>query len=306
MTLASDVSWIAADWGTTNLRIWALDVDNRTLCQRSSDKGMGSLAPDEFEAALLDLAEDCLNPDRTTAVIVCGMAGSRQGWREAPYRTTPCAPPGIEDATAVGTTDPRLDVSILPGIKQVSPADVMRGEETQIAGFLAGRPGFSGVLCLPGTHSKWVTLKDGVISNFRTFMSGEVYALLREKSVLRHGLSEGSLDGDAFSTAVQEMKAHPERFTAELFGIRASGLVAGLSAEAAGGRLSGLVIGAELAAAASLFDLDRVALLGSHGIASAYADALNVLGHQAELLDADTLTLKGLNLAYQTHLKETT
>ncbi|QDG75858.1 2-dehydro-3-deoxygalactonokinase [Labrenzia sp. PHM005] len=304
MTSNADIAWIAADWGTTNLRIWALGADDCPIVHRSSEKGMGALTPDQFEAALLELVEDCLTAGRTTPIIVCGMAGSRQGWSEAPYKTAPCPPPGIHDATTVATDDPRLDVRILPGIKQMSPADVMRGEETQIAGFLASRPNFEGLLCLPGTHTKWAALESGVITRFRTSMTGEVYALLRKQSVLRHGLSTEALDETAFTEAVLEMAQHPERLTGELFGIRASGLVDNLSPQAASGRLSGLLIGAELAAMAPIFDLRQTAILGSDTIAKAYATALTALEHKSDPLDADTLTLTGLTLAYKTHLKE--
>ncbi|PVB61800.1 2-dehydro-3-deoxygalactonokinase [Labrenzia sp. 011] len=295
--------WIAADWGTTNLRIWALGKSGETIAHRSSEKGMGKLAPGEFEPALLELTADLLSEGRRTPVIVCGMAGSRQGWAEAPYLTTPCHPPTIGDATAVTTRDSRLDVHILPGIKQLQPADVMRGEETQIAGFLAAEPGFNGLLCLPGTHTKWVFLDGGRITAFRTFMTGELFALLSGQSVLRHGVSQKEMDPDAFSQAVRDMADEPVRFAADLFGIRAAGLIAGLGPEQARGRLSGLLIGAELAAARKDIASLPVAILGSDGLARTYRSALESLGHSARLLDADTITLQGLTLAHSSYAK---
>ncbi len=303
MTSKAKAAWIAADWGTTNLRIWAQGPDGTTIRHRSSDKGMGKLAPRDFEPALLELAEDVLDADRKTTVIVCGMAGSRQGWTEAPYIETPCAPPGIDEATTVQVEDPRLDVRILPGIKQLDPADVMRGEETQIAGFLADNSGYSGTLCLPGTHTKWVALDNGRIERFRTCMTGETFALFANHSVLRHGLSEKALDDKAFRDAVARIYACPRSLSADLFGIRAAGLVAGLSPEAARGRLSGILIGSELAAVREVFDLSDVALLGSDGIARAYGTALGCIGGSARLLDAETITLRGLALAYSSYLK---
>ncbi|WP_103224890.1 2-dehydro-3-deoxygalactonokinase [Roseibium marinum] len=290
--------WIAVDWGTTNLRIWAIDGSGKTIAHRSSAKGMGKLAPHEFEPALLDLTEDLLSEGRGTAVIVCGMAGSRQGWAEAPYKTTPCPPPTIGDATIVATRDARLDVRILPGIKQLEPADVMRGEETQIAGFLAGDPEFKGLLCLPGTHTKWVFLDGGRITAFTTFMTGELFALLSGQSVLRHGLSQQDMDMDAFRKAVGDMDKEPARLAAELFGVRAAGLIAGLGPEQARGRLSGLLIGVELAAVRQDIANLPIAILGSDTLARTYRTALESLGHSAGLLDADTITLKGLTLAY--------
>ena len=303
MTTHPKASWIAADWGTTNLRIWALDESGATLVHRSSDKGMGSLGRREFEPALLELTGDLLAADTSTPVIVCGMAGSRQGWAEAPYVTVPCPPPSLSDATRADAADPRLDVRILPGIKQMTPPDVMRGEETQIAGFLAESPGYSGTLCLPGTHTKWVTLQDGNIEGFRTCMTGEAFALFARHSVLRHGLSPDELDEGAFGDAVRKIHGAPEALVADLFGVRAAGLVAGLTPAEARGRLSGLLIGSELSAVSRDFSLDGVAILGSEGIASVYRSALRCLGHEARLLDAGSLTLKGLALAFSSRSK---
>ncbi|MEP2704157.1 MAG: 2-dehydro-3-deoxygalactonokinase [Roseibium sp.] len=303
MTSDIKASWIAADWGTTNLRVWALDQTAEIITHRCSDRGMGKLSPEEFEPALLELIDDLLDDHTKTSVIICGMAGSRQGWAEAPYKTTPCTPPDLRDATQISAKDRRLIVHILPGIKQLSPPDVMRGEETQIAGFLAKRPGFTGTLCLPGTHTKWVALTNGRIDRFRTCMSGETFALFSEYSVLRHGLSDKVLDRSAFTTAVVEVAANPEILASELFGIRAAGLVSGLSPEAARGRLSGLLIGAEVAAVSKEFELQNSVLLGSDKIAGVYADALTTLGYNTDLSDADAITLQGLSLAYNSTSK---
>ncbi|CTQ57571.1 2-dehydro-3-deoxygalactonokinase [Roseibium album] len=303
MSLQAKADWIAVDWGTTNLRVWALDSSGCEMIHRSSDKGMGGLAANEFEPALLELVADLLAPEIKTPVIVCGMAGSRQGWAEAPYKTTPCTPPSLEDATVVHAADSRLDVRILPGIKQRDPTDVMRGEETQISGFLADNPGYSGTLCLPGTHTKWVAVRDGVVEHFRTFMTGEMFALLSSRSVLRHSLSAREIDHDTFEQAVADAAENPQEIAASLFGIRAAGLIAGLTGEAARGRLSGYLIGAELAAVRDGFDLAAITLLGSDQISKAYHSALGRLGYRATLLNAETITLNGLVLAYSSYSK---
>ncbi|WP_395172826.1 2-dehydro-3-deoxygalactonokinase [Roseibium alexandrii] len=299
------IAWIAADWGTTNLRIWALDAANTTVLHSSSARGMNTLAPDEFEGALLELIDAFLPENRTIPVIICGMAGSRQGWREAPYRETPCAPPGVSNATIVEPVDPRLSVHILPGIKQMAPADVMRGEETQIAGFLSDHHSYTGLICLPGTHTKWVVLEEGIITRFRTCMTGEVFALLKNKSVLQHSLAKEGFCDIAYEAAVKEITQSPERLTSELFGIRASSLIAGQTPEVATGRLSGLLIGAELAAVALEFDLQNTAILGTDQLSRVYGAALGILGYPSMLLDAESYTVKGLTLAYEAHLKET-
>ncbi|MDE0809982.1 MAG: 2-dehydro-3-deoxygalactonokinase [Alphaproteobacteria bacterium] len=154
--MSSDhIQWIAIDWGTSNLRGWAMSDSGRILDQANSEQGMATVnATDEdFESALLDLIQPWLKAGGSIPVIACGMVGARQGWLEVPYDEAPCSP--HTSLTKVPTRDPRIDVSIFAGVCQESPADVMRGEETQIAGLLSRSPDFGGLICLPGTHTKW-------------------------------------------------------------------------------------------------------------------------------------------------------
>ena len=149
------MKWIAVDWGTSRLRVWRMDGAS-ALDRAASDKGMAGLARAAFEPALLALIEPWLADAHD--VIACGMVGAKQGWVDAPYRSAPCTAAATDLATAP-TTDPRMTVRIAPGVSQTSPPDVMRGEETQIAGFLMDLPDFDGVVCLPGTHTKWVHVR---------------------------------------------------------------------------------------------------------------------------------------------------
>ncbi|MGL4310765.1 MAG: 2-dehydro-3-deoxygalactonokinase [Paracoccaceae bacterium] len=268
------------------------------LAEGGSSAGMGALTPDGFEPALLTLVLDWLG-DKPVDVIVCGMAGAKQGWTEAPYRSVPCTPLDPTASVMPACTDPRLRVRILSGLSQARPADVMRGEETQIAGFLSDRPDFDGVLCLPGTHTKWAHISAGEVVSFRTFMTGEMFALLSAQSVLRHGLNGDGVDVAAFLEAVSDTMSRPETLAARLFGIRAEGLLAGLSPAAARGRLSGLLIGAELAAARPYWLGQPVAIIGSDAMSRAYLDALTAQGASAEIADAARLTLAGLAAAYR-------
>lgn len=224
--------WIAVDWGTTNLRAFAMGRDG-VLAQATSEDGMGRLDRDGFEPALLRLIGPWLTDGAVTEVVACGMVGSRQGWHEAPYRAVPCAPLDPASLVTAPTRDARIRVRLVPGLKQALPADVMRGEETQIAGALALLPGFDGVVCLPGTHSKWAHLSAGEVVSFQTFMTGEMFALLSQASVLRHGMQGEGWDDAAFDAGVSDALSRPERIGAKLFGIRAEGLIAGLPAAAA-------------------------------------------------------------------------
>ncbi|MEM9970139.1 MAG: 2-dehydro-3-deoxygalactonokinase [Pseudomonadota bacterium] len=292
--------WIAVDWGTSNLRAWAMQGGD-PLDEASSDRGMGTLTRDAFEPALLDLIAPWLAAPKTT-VVACGMVGSRQGWAEAAYGAAPCGPLGA-NLTRPRVESDRIAVHIVPGIKQPSPPDVMRGEETQIAGFLRALPGFDGVLCMPGTHTKWVQISAGEIVSFRTFMTGEMFALLSESSVLRHSVRAGWQD-DAFGEAVSDALSKPEAMAARLFEIRADDLLNAPGEGAAKARLSGLLIGAELAAARPYWLGQRVALIGAGTLSDLYAAALAPQGVVADKADVTACTLAGLHAAYTT-LEET-
>lgn len=284
--------WIAVDWGTSNLRAWAMGQEG-VLAEASSEDGMSRLSQADFEPALLRLVAPWLTKAETT-VIACGMVGSRQGWHEAPYRATPCAPilPGA--LVQVPTIDKRVKVLIAPGVKQTNPADVMRGEETQIAGALALCPDFDGVLCLPGTHTKWAHVSAGEIVSFQTFMTGEMFDLLSRHSVLRHGMTDGGWEDASFLDAVSDALSRPERIAARLFSLRAEGLIAGLSSQKARARLSGLLIGIELAGAKPYWLGRAVALIGSEGLSRIYARALEQQGITAQILPGTACTIAGL------------
>lgn len=287
--------WIAVDWGTSKLRAWAIGQNGQVLDQRQSDQGMGGLTPEAFEGALLGLVSCWLGGP--TTVMACGMVGSRQGWAEAPYHTVPCAPlPGGFARPKVG--DPRLNVYVIPGLKQTAPADVMRGEETQIAGFLALNPKFDGVLCLPGTHTKWAHVSAGEIVSFQTFMTGEMFSLLANASVLRHSVAAHGWDQDAFLAAVGDTLSRPERLAAGLFSLRAEALISALSAERARSRLSGLLLGAELAAARPYWLGQAVAIIGAPDLSQAYQKALESQGLTPIMAPGTAMTIAGLTAAH--------
>jgi 2-dehydro-3-deoxygalactonokinase len=222
------------------------------------------------------------------------MVGSRQGWHEAPYRSVPCTPLDAASLVQVPTQDRRLFLQIAPGLKQSRPADVMRGEETQIGGALSLIPGFDGVFCLPGTHTKWVQISAGEVVSFQTFMTGEMFGLLSEQSVLRHGLQDLGWSESAFDQAVSDALSRPERLAARLFSLRAETLIAGLQAAEARARLSGLLIGMELAGARPYWLGQPIALIGAEKLSALYARALAAQGAAVQILPGTACTLAGL------------
>lgn len=290
------IEWIALDWGTTHFRAWAMGAGGKVLDQVKSDQGMGNLAPDQFEPIFLSHVERWLK-GRTNplSAFACGMVGAKQGWIEAAYIATPCTPPRNEQLVLAPIGDPRVQVFIVPGLSQNKPADVMRGEETQIAGFLANMPNFEGVACLPGTHSKWATITNGVVKHFTTFMTGEIFGLLAKQSVLRHSVSGRGWDSAAFISGVKLAMDSPELVTQELFAIRPQSMLHDLPANQARARLSGLLIGAELRATEHLWSSRDVCIIGDPKLVEHYNAALKFYNCQATIADGDMMTLGGLH-----------
>ncbi|MEM9059649.1 MAG: 2-dehydro-3-deoxygalactonokinase [Pseudomonadota bacterium] len=288
--MSASPDWIAVDWGTSHLRAWAMTADDAVLSRKESDDGMGRLAPAEFEPALLRLIETWLPDAGKIPVLACGMVGARQGWAEAAYRKVPCAAVEAGRFTSAPGTDRRIAVSIIPGLCQSDPPDVIRGEETQLAGFLS-QTEFDGTICLPGTHTKWVTVRGNTVERFQTVMTGELFALLSEQSVLRHSIGDG-WDQPAFLEAVHRANAKPAEAIASLFGVRARSLLQDADPAESRATLSGLLIGVELAAV----DLNagQLALIGSDGILEPYRTALGALGYGVVSVDSEAATLSGL------------
>ncbi len=288
-------AFIAGDWGTSSLRLWVCAADGTVLAQSRSDDGMGRLAPDEFEPALRRQLATIPLP-LPAPVVLCGMVGARQGWHEAAYVSIPAMPETV-CAGALAVAAAGLDVRILPGLASREPGseDVIRGEETQLLGLLRQQPGLSGVVCLPGTHSKWVRLEAGRIAAFHTAMTGELFALLRDHSVLRHSMAapDAATISDGFARGVRRSLEQPGHLIATLFEVRAASLLNDASDGA--DFLSGLLIGAEIAACAEWSG--AVTLVAGGALGESYRRALTLAGRAVHPVDVAAVTLAGLHAA---------
>lgn len=290
--------WIAIDWGTSQLRVWRIGPDGTMKDHRTSQAGMGQLAQDAFEPTLIELIDDWLVEGRQTRTIACGMVGARQGWIEAQYASVPCSP-SKASVTHAPVSDPRLNVAILSGLSQITPApDVMRGEETQISGYLTKHPHFDGVICLPGTHTKWAHVSAGEVISFQTTLTGELFSLLSQHSVLRHSVAGSDLDMSAFSEGIEACLSRPENIATYLFRIRAQDLLADQDPVTARGHLSGVLIGTELAATKPYWLGQHVVLVGEEELCDLYANALGAQGVTYETANVTEMTLAGLSAAY--------
>lgn len=281
---------IAIDWGTSSLRGYRLGADGAVLEQRRSDQGIGACSG-RFADTLAALVDGWPGD-----IVLCGMIGSRNGWIELAY--APCPADAAALAAAMRPLqDPALPGRTLwfvPGVSSGADAvpDVMRGEETQLIGLLDRLPHGQHQVCLPGTHSKWVDLRDGRIVALATAMTGELYAVLRQHSLLGRLMNgdDAHFDTPAFDAGLQR-SGEPGGLLHHLFGVRSLGLFERLHGAAAPSYLSGLLIGHELRARLPL--QAPVHLIGGHGLLSRYAHALQALGIASQAHPED-LAARGL------------
>lgn len=301
MTAATTIDFIALDWGTSNVRAYAIDAAGQIVAEATSDKGMGQLQPDQFEPTLMELIGPWLESDTVRKIYACGMVGARGGWQEAIYGKVPFAVDRELNLTKVATHDPRLNVHIVPGLCQSMPEDVMRGEETQIFGFMRQHPDFAGTIILPGTHSKWVEVRDRQVTGFKTYMTGEMFNLLSEQSVVRLSTATKGWDGDAFIAGVNDATDHPQDFTNLVFSLRAKSLLAGLTPVQSRSMLSGLLMGMEIKSGMNSFSTAQVAIVGGAKLMSIYGQAFAQFGIEP-LCDMDTnFTVLGLQAVAAAH-----
>ena len=300
MSNLSDITLIAADWGTSNLRIWGIDHRGQVIDTINNGKGMASLIPSEFEPYLISLIESWLPKEGNAKcpIIICGMAGAKNGWKEAAYLKAPCPPINKKKIIQVETDDQRISVSIVPGIMQTSPPDVMRGEETQIAGYLSKNPDFDGIICLPGTHTKWAHISANEIVSFKTFMTGEIFLSLSERSILKTSVQSNDFDSTSFLEAFEDTYSNPVLLSSKLFGLRAADLLENTSTKFLKSKLSGYLIGCELAGAKSYWLGQNIIMIGNNDLCILYQKALKKLGINATIENTQNVTLNGLKQVF--------
>lgn len=263
---------LAVDWGTSSLRGALLDADGKVLGERSFERGILSVPPGQFASVLEANFSDWLRA-KSTFCMISGMAGSRQGWIEAPY--CPCPAGAAELEARLAWIEPAR-IAIVPGVSDEHDGipDVMRGEEMQILGALALLDIDEGSFVLPGTHSKWASVRAGRIAGFRTYMTGEFYALLSSRSILARTLdADAPLDEPAFLAGAARAQQSAELLH-HAFGARTLALFGRMDAAALASYLSGLLIGDELRSQ-TLAQHTTVVLIGAPALTRRYALALS-------------------------------
>ena len=278
---------IAVDWGTSSLRAYRLGEDGKVLDKRSAALGILSVQDGRFAAALEGQIGDWLDAGEGP-VVMSGMIGSRQGWKEAPYAQCPAGLSEIAAAMVRVEWNGR-NAWIAPGLTcrdESGVADVMRGEEVQILGALDQLAEDDAWICLPGTHSKWTQVTSQRIVRFATYMTGEVFAVMKAHSILGRMMSEGELDLHAFDGGLSRAR-DDGGLLHHLFGVRTRGLFGEVDNAQSAGYLSGLLIGHELRSVPRQSGV--VYVLGAEALAELYMHALRTQGYEPRLLDPDAV-----------------
>jgi 2-dehydro-3-deoxygalactonokinase len=291
-------AFVAVDWGTSSFRGWLMSAKGDVLAESRGGEGMLHCAGTGFAPVLRDhLAR--LGAPQQTPVLICGMAGARQGWVEAPYLHTPTRLDALHEGAV--RVDAGTDIRILPGIAQrrADRPDVMRGEETQLLGMLD--PGFTGLVCIPGTHSKWVSIEKGEIVAFTTYMTGELFSVISQHSILSlavESAGQSAANSQPFCDGVATAIASPSGLTSSLFRLRAAQLLGFEQRGDGTDRLSGLLIGTEIADATDRFGRPQsLRLLRAGHLGQLYEAALGACGIDVIAHDAEEASRHGLSRA---------
>lgn len=272
--------WIAAAGVGNSLCVW-VHADGVVTPLRTpvGDRGI--------ESVLLEMLDGYLPVDSVTPVICAGLEAA--GTVLVPA-AAPCA------GVPVASGDPRITLLAVQGMAQKKPADLMGAQTVQVAGFIHAFPEWDGVLCLTGPQSRWVHISAGEVVSFQTFLTGEMFGLLAQGTVLRDAVQSAEQDEAVFVQAVSDAMSRPERVAGALYALHA-GVQAGAERSGARAQLSGMLIGTELAAARPYWLGQNVALIGEGGQVARYKAALKAQSVAAETHDAAEMALRGLHKA---------
>jgi 2-dehydro-3-deoxygalactonokinase len=243
---------IALDWGTSSLRAYLMDGSGQILAAQGGPEGIMVAASKGFDTVFDRYVDGWLDEHGNLPVIMSGMIGSQQGWIKAPYCNCPAGLEDIGSRIVVHHTAKGLPVHVVPGLWLRGPGDVpdvMRGEETQLIGCMASQPQ-DGTFVLPGTHSKWVSIQSARIDHFATFMTGEMYAALKDHTILGRLMTDEKHDDAAFSKGIawgENERLETGGLLTKLFSVRTHGLFKDIAPTDLAAYLSGLLIGSEIA-----------------------------------------------------------
>ena len=299
---------IAVDWGSSSFRAYLLDEQLNCIDKVSNSNGVFTLK-ESFAEALQEACGQWIEKGDIDEVLLAGMAGSRNGWRETSYSQCPVNAESHRQAALDIETDFEFKIAVLPGVQTVSPCgfpDVMRGEEVQLFGALDSLQTKDAVVCLPGTHSKWVDLHNAQIESFATLMTGELFAMIRKHSSIGVLIDDTSFDEKSFLQGVNEQRdgtaclKNNVGLMHSLFSVRARTVSKTLQAESVYSYLSGLLLADEISNAQNMFDLKKeLVLISDEKLSPSYELALQAFGLSAQVIDSEKAFLQGMKCLMQ-------
>ncbi len=309
----STPAFIAGDWGTTHLRLFLCD-DRGDVLETRSGAGVSGVRED-VGGAFFGAVESWDASYGKLPAVLCGMVGSTIGWREVPYLNCPARPEAIARSALCFAAEGR-PIAISPGLtcrNRLLAPDMMRGEETQILGAIQRQPNLATgrqFLCMPGTHTKWVSLKDGTIEHFLTALTGELFDILHDHSVLVNAAGTPEVvGGPEFAHALEQTKMYPDAELIHLlFEVRSRQLKGELKRKDAAAYLSGLIIGQDVSGAKRFFRQDlaeagNVVVIGSPKLTELYAQALKTRDLPVTRIDGEAASLAGLKVLHDVLFK---
>lgn len=299
--------FIAGDWGTSNLRLYLCQYNQgraSSILETRFGPGISQIN-DDFEDKFFNLTQDWLDQYSGAPVLLSGMIGSTIGWKDAPYLTCPV---GVDQITEgrVSFTARGVEFSILAGLRTHNPLnapDVMRGEELQMLGWMRAQNTATErqLFALPGTHNKWTLVENNVIINFLTAFTGELFAVLRNNSILITDQNTIGFNKDVFMQGVSAIEQLGDaQLLHALFATRSKQVLGEMASTDALSYLSGLITAADVLGATRLFnEQDSVTIIGEPTLAEHYMTALNHFGIEGETCDPTEIAIAGFETIYQ-------
>lgn len=297
MSVFINAKMIGLDWGTTSFRAFLIDQDGHVLDQKTNENGILAVPNNDFEGVLISAIKAWLDQHPALPIVASGMITSRNGWLETPYLSLPANINDFANALTPLTLSNDIVIHFITGASYENENDVpdiMRGEETQIIGEIEASD--NEIFLLPGTHSKWAITQDEKIISFTSFMTGEVYAALKEHTILGALMKEcSSLNDDAFLKGVLMQQKQDISILHQIFTARTLALFDKLENEDIADYLSGLLIGEEIKSALNQYDANKetiIKIIGRGDLAARYASALGAFGLNYKIIN-DEVTAMG-------------
>ena len=285
------------------MRYWVINKENFIIKKENSlPLGIKFINNKNYEKILENEFKYFLSDNHAVDVLCCGMIGSKQGWQDAGYLKVPFIPLFHNQLVSIKTKNKNLNIFIVPGLKQNDPPDIMRGEETQALGIITKYNNFDGVVCFTGTHSKWVQIVGNEIISFETFMTGELFQIISQYSILKKSISSANFNKSLAIEYAMISFLEPQKFSKKLFELRARNLIQNLNSSKISSAISGLTIGLEIAGSRKFWMGNDVILVGTSPMVDIYQAILKKQKIETKTIDSNSISLIGLKSIYKNYI----